>query len=333
MRSVFRRPTFSRPPFRRRPPPVGTLLAFAGFAAFSISDLFSKLLTGSLGPFEVAFSGGVFGILLLPAVKGKNESWRDLFPRAHWGVWLLRALSVFLATALSVEAFMLLPMAEAMALMFLCPFVTNLLSVFVLREPVRVSSWLATMTGFVGVLIVLRPGVREIGLGELCALGVAVVLALNVVSFKLGEGKETPLAAFSATLVGPLVGNGILMIRSFRWPETPLVWEYLFGYGFLMALGQFCLMRASARVPSSRVSLMQYSQMLWTVLFSLLIFHDHLDHWTMLGIAIILLSGGLEGAPRRPKPNANPVLEHAAAVAAANEGVPLPGTETQPNIS
>lgn len=318
--------------FRHRPPPMGTLLAFAGFTAFSVSDLFSKLLAGHLGPYEVAFSGGLFGLVLLPFVKTKGETWRDLFPRGHWGVWLLRAVSVFLATALSVESFMLLPMAEAMALMFLCPFVTNVLSVLVLRQPVRISSWLATLIGFVGVLIVLQPGVRPIGLGEICALGVAVVLAVNVVSFKMGEGKETPLAAFSATLVGPLVGNGLLMLHSFQWPDTVLDWQYLFGYGFLMSVGQVCLMIAASRVAASRVSLMQYSQMLWTVLFSVLIFHDHLDHWTILGITIILLSGGVEGAPRRASPNANPLLEHVATVEAAKEGVPLPGTETGPNI-
>ncbi|TPW34223.1 DMT family transporter [Oecophyllibacter saccharovorans] len=316
--------------FRRRPFPLGTVLAFAGFTAFSVSDMFSKLLAGRLGPYEVAFSGGVFGLLLLPVVKTREESWRDLFPRHHWGIWLLRALSVFLATALSVEAFMLLPMAEAMALMFLCPFVTNVLSVLVLHQPVRRSSWLATLIGFIGVLIVLRPGMRTIGVGELCALGVAVVLAVNVISFKMGEGREKPLTVYSATLAGPLVGNGLLMLPSFQWPTGLPVWGDLFGYGFLMAGGQLCLMQASARIPSSRVALMQYSQMLWTVLFSLLIFHDHLDHWTILGIAIILLSGGVEGAPRRPNPNPNPLLENAVAANAAMQGVSLPGTEHDP---
>ncbi|QDH14500.1 DMT family transporter [Formicincola oecophyllae] len=278
---------------------VGTLLALGGFAAFSISDLFSKLLAGSLGPFEVAMTGGLFGLLLLPFIKQKGTSWRALLPegRRMWGIWLLRAVAVFLATALSVEAFMLLPMAEAMALMFLCPFITNILATVLLHEHVPPSSWMATVVGFAGVLMILRPGVKEVGVGELCALAVAFVLALNVVSFRMAPaGAENPLTMFSATIFGPLLGNGLLALAlgQLAVPQGAVVWGDLFGYGFLMAVGQLLLMSASRLVSSSRVSLTQYSQMLWTVGFSLTIFHDHFDLLTMLGIMVILMSGALE---------------------------------------
>ncbi|QDH12873.1 DMT family transporter [Formicincola oecophyllae] len=289
---------------------MGTLLALGAFAAFSISDLYSKFLAGHLNAFEVAASSGLFGLPLLFILKKPGQSWRALFPEGRqWLVWCLRALAVFISTALSVEAFMLLPMAEAMALMFLCPFATNVLATLFLHDRIKLRSWMATLVGFVGVLMILRPGVRAIGLGELCALAVAFVLALNVVTFRAGGGKaESPLTKFSATVFGPLVGNGLLCLPDFKLPHGAAVWGDLFGYGFLMAVGQLGIMAASRLIPSNRISLAQYSQMLWTVGFSLFIFHDRLDSWTVAGIVVILLSGLLEGVGRRrPLPVLPPV--------------------------
>lgn len=83
------------------PPTKGLLLSLLGFAAFSISDAFSKLLTGRLNPFEVAFSGGVFGLLLVPFVKTRGQSWLNILPIQKPGMWWIRAVATFIATAAS----------------------------------------------------------------------------------------------------------------------------------------------------------------------------------------------------------------------------------------
>ena len=116
------------------PPTKGLLLSLLGFAAFSISDAFSKLLTGRLNPFEVAFSGGVFGLLLVPFVKTRGQSWLNILPIQKPGMWWIRAAATFVATAASVESFMLLSMPEALSLMFLMPFIATILSVVALKE-------------------------------------------------------------------------------------------------------------------------------------------------------------------------------------------------------
>ncbi|NHN84374.1 EamA family transporter [Acetobacter musti] len=266
------------------------LLAFMAYASFSISDAFSKLLAGSLDPFEVAFSGGAFGFLILPFVRLKHESWIDIVRTAHPWMWLIRAGSVFLATASSVEAFMLLPMPEALSLMFLMPFFVTILSVTFLREPVNIWAWISVAVGFIGVLIVLRPGFRALHFGHLCALIAAVANAVGVIAYRRSGQNSPRLSLFGSSLIGPLVGNGILMAGHASWPDMR-GWFFLFGYGLLAALGQLLLMMATQAAPANRVALPQYSQMVWGVVLSYTMFHQQLDMWGFIGVIIVTLSG------------------------------------------
>ncbi|MCP1242141.1 DMT family transporter [Acetobacter lambici] len=277
----------------------GMALAFGAYASFSVSDAFSKLLAGQLDPFEVAFSGGIFGFLILPFIRRPGESYLDIVRPQEWGMWLLRAGCVFAATAASVEAFMLLPMPEAFSLMFLMPLFVTILSVVLLKEKVTFWAWLAVVLGFVGVLIVLRPGFRALHWGHLCALIAAIANAGSVIAYRLADKERTRLSLFGSSLIGPLLGNGILMGWHAQWPATITAWIYLFGYGFLAALGQLMMMMATARAPANRVALPQYSQMVWGVALSYLVFRQPLDSWTFVGIIVLMSSGILNWVRQR----------------------------------
>ncbi|GAN86609.1 DMT family transporter [Komagataeibacter intermedius] len=271
----------------------GMMLAFAAFSSFSISDAYSKLLAGQLDPFEVAFSGGIFGFLIIPFIRRPDEPYRDIFSPQRPGMWVVRAIAIFASTAASVEAFMLLPMPEALSLMFLMPFFVTVLSVTLLHEKVSGWAWLSVVLGFIGVLIVLRSGMRALHLGHLCAVIAAVANAVGVIAYRLA-GNDTPrLSLFGSSLFGPLVGDGLLMLAHAHWPHGLKTWLFLFGYGFLAALGQLLMMMATARAPANRVALPQYSQMLWAVAFSYFLFHQPLDNWTIVGIIVVTLSGML----------------------------------------
>ncbi|GAB6966996.1 DMT family transporter [Komagataeibacter kakiaceti JCM 25156] len=277
----------------------GMALAFAAFSSFSISDAYSKLLAGQLDPFEVAFSGGVFGFLIIPFIRRPEETYEDIFSPSHPVMWLVRAVSIFAATAASVEAFMLLPMPEALSLMFLMPLFVTILSVLLLHEKVSGWAWLAVILGFVGVLIVLRPGVRALHFGHLCALIAAVANAVGVIAYRLAGSNTPRLSLFGSSLFGPLVGDGALMLAHAHWPHGVKTWLFLFGYGFLAALGQLFMMMATARAPANRVALPQYSQMLWAVAFSYFLFHQPLDGWTFAGITVVTFSGMLNWVRQR----------------------------------
>jgi drug/metabolite transporter (DMT)-like permease len=277
----------------------GMLLALGSYASFSISDAFSKLLAGQLNPFEVAFSGGIFGLLILPFIRQPHESYLDIVRPQQKGMWVLRAVCVFAATACSVEAFMLLSMPEALALMFLMPLFVTILSVVLLKEKVSGWAWLAVVLGFVGVLIVLRPGVRPLNLGHLCALLAALANAGSVITYRLASTETVRLSLFGSSLVGPLIGNGLLMGVHISWPVDVRAWIFLFGYGFLAALGQLLMMLATERAPANRVALPQYTQMIWAVFLSYVVFHEPLDRWMFVGISVLTFSGMLNWLRQR----------------------------------
>ncbi|MFT8978253.1 DMT family transporter, partial [Gluconobacter oxydans] len=181
----------------------GILLALLGYAAFSISDACSKGLAGHLDPFEVAFSGGVFGFILLPFIRRPDEPYSDIFATTRPGMWILRAVSTFVSTAASVMAFMLLPMPEALSLMFLMPFFVTIISVTILKEKVSFWTWLSVAVGFLGVLIVLRPGARTFHLGHVCAIVAALANASSVVASRVGGAGSPRRYRVGSSRVGP----------------------------------------------------------------------------------------------------------------------------------
>ena len=277
----------------------GVLLGFACFAAYAISDAFVKSLHGSLPPYESVFFGGVLGLAALPFIMDKGGRWRDVVSAQHPKLWWVRAVTGAIGNICSVTAFTLLPMAEVFALIFLMPIFVTLLSVLFLKEHVGWRRWLAVFVGFAGVLVVLRPGFRDLGLGHLAALVCGLSAALSVVALRMAGPREKRISLYGAGVVGPLVAGGLLMLPHFTWPDLHQ-WWLLAGYGLLAALAGVLLMYATLIAPANRVAPTQYSQMLWAIGFGYWLFGDHLD-WPMLVGIVLILGAGLFTLVREEK--------------------------------
>jgi S-adenosylmethionine uptake transporter len=269
----------------------GVPLAFLAYAAFAFSDASVRLLEGAFSPFQVTFSGALLGLVALPFVRTPGDRMRDVFSATRRSLWLARAIGSSVSGISSVVAFTRLPMPEAFALIFLMPLLVTLLSVVFLKEQVGRWRWAAVGIGFVGVLMVLRPGVRAFDLGHAAALICALSSAVVIVLFRAGGSSEKRISMLGAGLVGPLVVNGValLWLEAFRWPNGHEA-------ALLAILGQALLMLASQRVAVSRIAPPQYSQMIWAVALSYLVFHQSVDAPTFAGIAVIIGAGLLTWA-------------------------------------
>lgn len=169
----------------------GILLAFASYAAFAVSDACVKFLDGTLSPYEIAFYGAVLGSLAIPFVKKPEDQWLDMFRTSNIKLWLLRTLTAAMGVIGSVVAFTHLSMAEAFALIFLLPTFVTILSVIFLKEQVGWRRWSAVVIGFIGVMVVLRPGFRELSIGHLGALGAGLGGAFSIIIFRaMGKRKS-----------------------------------------------------------------------------------------------------------------------------------------------
>lgn len=268
----------------------GLLLGFAAFAAYSFSDASVKMLGGYVPPYEAGFFGAVFGLLAIPFLKKPGDRWVDIFTTTNRSLWLIRFVSNGLAVIGSVTAFTHLSMAEAFALIFLLPAFVTIMSVVFLKEQVGLKRWSAVVIGFIGVLIVLRPGFRELSIGHLGAVVGGLGGAVSIILFRAAGPLEKNISLYGAGVLGALVICGFAMIPTFVVPSGSQ-WGLLASYGVLCALGNVLLMYASFKAPAAMIGPTQYSQMLWAVLIDYFVFNIHLELPMLAGIVLIIGSG------------------------------------------
>lgn len=272
------------------PTMAGVLLGFLSFALFSISDASVKLIEGSLPPYESAFFGAMFGLVVLPFLMQRGDRPRDIFASRNRRLWLVRFISYPIGVMGSVTAFTLLPMAEAFCLIFLLPAYVTVMSRLFLHEQIGPRRWLAVLVGFIGVLVVLRPGFRELSVGHFGAILAGLGGAVSVITFRMADTGEKRISLMGAGVMGGVIVCFFAMLPQFRWPGA-MEWVWLAGYGLLAALANLVLMRATAMAPAALIGPTQYSQMLWAVVLGYLIFGDSIDLPTVLGILLIVGSG------------------------------------------
>lgn len=267
----------------------GFLLGFLAFAIFTVSDAFIKSLSGSIPPFETVFFGALCALTTLPFLRG-DRPWRDIFKTCNRPLWMVRFFTMSFSTIGSVLAFTHLPMAEALALIFLQPVYVTILSMLFLGEKIRLPRWVAVGIGFLGVLVVLRPGFRDLSVGHLGALLSGFGGALTVIILRAVGNREGRLSLFGARVLGGIVVCGIVMIPHFVIPTADQAVR-LAGYGLLSALANIIMIYAARKAPAAVIGPTQYSQMVWAMIIGAAIFHDQLDLPTCAGIVLILISG------------------------------------------
>jgi drug/metabolite transporter (DMT)-like permease len=318
---------FSPPPLRvdvmpPSPSPLrGVLIAFLSYAVFAFSDAAVKILDGVIPAYQVAFAGAVFGLVILPLIKARDDAWSDVVRTSHRALWLLRFACGAIGSIASIITFTKLPMAEAFCLLFLLPSFVTILSVIFLKEDVRWQRWTAVIVGFIGVLIVLRPGFRELSVGHLAGAIGGFSAAIAIVVMRGLGPTEKRMSLYGAGLLGTLSVSGLLMLSDIAVP-TPMHWVFIACYGILGAVGNALLMTAARLAPANLVAPPQYSQMIWAILFGYLIFDDTIDLPMAAGIALIIFSGLLtllrEKKRGTPLPSAVVSADAQASVATAD---------------
>jgi drug/metabolite transporter (DMT)-like permease len=270
----------------------GVVLALLAYAVYSFSDASIKALSGELGVFQIGFWLFVVAGLALLTTRPKGERWRDaLKMRRPWMVQA-RATTGIISGAFSVLAFTSIPFAEAYALIFLSPFVVTLLSIIFLKEQVGIWRWASLVTGFLGVLLVVRPGFRELEIGHLAAFFVAVLAAISVILSRTLAGEERHTSILGAVVVYGLVFNGGAALATGQL-ALPTGYQaiWLTAAGLFSAVGQVCLLRATQLIPASLVAPTHYSQIAWGIVLGAAFFSEIPDWLAITGLVVVGASG------------------------------------------
>lgn len=269
--------------------PVGVLLAFLAYASFSIADSLIKRIGPTISVFEIGFFTTAFSILPLLLIN-RHERWGEMFHLRH--PWLLqfRCVTAIGGTACVMYAFTHIPFAETYAIAFMTPVVVTVLSVLVLKEHVRRLRWLLLFVGFLGVLIVIRPGVRALELGHLAAFGAVFFGATTTVILRHIAPTERRISIVGVLVLYSVAFNFVLMLPTFVWPT----WEQLAIFvviGLFGGVGGLLIIQATKVTPANLVAPVQYSQLIWAIVLGAVFYGEFPDAVAVIGLIIVLTAG------------------------------------------
>ena len=255
---------------------------------FSVMAAFVKLAgQAGINTFEITFFRCLFGfVMLLPFVmKAGPSALHTQHIKAHF----LRSILGIVAMACAYLGIAKLELATYTALSFTKPLFAILLAVFLLKEDVRWRRWAATVVGFVGVLVMMRPGSGTFNPWALLALGDAMSIALLITILKRLPVTETPLimlfyyGVIATTLVAPPA------LYYWQWPQ-PVEWLYLVVIGATGALSQYWWILAFKAGDASVVAPFDYLRLLFAGAVGFAVFTELPDRWTLTGAGLIIAS-------------------------------------------
>lgn len=267
----------------------GTILALMAFATFSTHDVVVKYLGGFYSTFQILFFSVLLSFPLATMMLLRDATSGNLRP-VHPGWSALRTVASVSTGLSAFYAFSVLPMAQVYAIIFAAPLLVTVLSIPILGERVGRHRWLAVLLGLIGVLVVLRPGVTPIGLGHLAALVAAVGSATAaVVVRKIGKDERAVVLMLYPMMVSVLL-MGVLMPAHY----VPMPIGHLGLLGVISVLGftsGLLLIGAYRAGDAAVVAPMQYSQILWAVIYGAFLFNERPDLPTVAGASLVIASG------------------------------------------
>ena len=219
--------------------------------------------------------------------------------RRQWLPLISRALLLLIATFCFITAIRVMPLADALAIVFVEPFIVLLVGRFYFGEDVGPRRIGACMVGFVGVLFVIQPSFAAFGAVALIPLATAVSFALYILVTRGLSRQMHPVALqFHTGLTASLFCIPMLLLAQGSgselfdpvWPAG-IAWLWLFGAGFFATLSHMMMTYALSLAPSATLAPLQYFELPVATLFGYLVFHDFPNTLSLVGIAIIIGAG------------------------------------------
>lgn len=267
----------------------GILLALAAMLTFGLMDAASKYLSARYPTPQIIWLRYVFTIPMVLAVmmpRGLGSAVRSARP----GLQLLRSTLLVLEIGLVIWCFGRMPLADVHALLALTPLAVTALSVPLLGERVGARRWAAVGVGFVGVLIILRPGLGAIQPAAVVVLASVLLYGLYQVLTRLvGRADSAPTSLLWQLVVGAVLTT-FLVPFFWRTPELEH-WPLFVVVAALGGTGHYCMIRALQLAPAAVIQPFSYTLLLWAVLIGYVGFGDLPDVWTLVGASAIVGAG------------------------------------------
>jgi drug/metabolite transporter (DMT)-like permease len=276
------------------PPPasrttLGALLTMLAMLCFAGMDAISKWLVTDYAVTQMMWIRSALFFLFAWFVVRK-QGLRGALRSTRPGLQIIRSLVAIMEGAMFVLAFRYLPLADTHAVAATSPLIVIALGVLFLGERAGPARWLAVAAGFIGVLLIVRPGFRTLDWPLVLPLAGAVMWAGYQILTRLVSLSDSPgtsllwaavVALTATTFVGPLY---------WQWPSA-LAWALMIVISLIGAIAHYALIKALDYAEAGAVQPYAYTLLVWVTILGFVIFGDVPDVWTILGAATVVMSG------------------------------------------
>ena len=265
------------------------VLNLSAWVMLPIMDGFAKYLSSSLPVLQITWSRYFFTVVIVFPIMlfffRKNLTWTEK-PKLQ----LIRGLLLFFANILFFYSISIISLSKALTLAFIAPLIVTALSPVLLGEKVGFRRWAAVITGFIGSLIVIRPGFVEINLASIAALGTGTLYGFYLIVTRKLHRSDSPLLTLLLTgVVGLIIGS---MIMPTVWVQPTITeWYMMFAIGFFASIGHLFLILSLKYADASKLAPFGYFEIVTNIIIGYFFFSHFPDYWHFLGLFIIISSG------------------------------------------
>ena len=265
------------------------VLNLSAWVLLPFMDAIAKYLSAELSFFQITWARYFFTVFwtlpLMLIFFRKNLTFSEN-PKLQ----ILRGLTLLSANICFFYSISIISMAKALTLAFVAPLVTTAMSPILLGETVGIKRWSAVIVGFIGSLVVIRPGFIEFNLATIAALGTGCLYGVYLIITRKLHTTDNPLLTLLITgIVGASISTFFVPIV---WVNpTNIQWLWLSIMGIFACLGHLLLIYSLRFADASKLAPFGYFEIITTIILGYYVFNDFPDMWTFLGLFVIISSG------------------------------------------
>lgn len=269
----------------------GALFMVISMAAFTVNDAIAKFVSDSMNMAQVMLVRGVFASMLVGVIAWQSGALTQL-RHALNSMVMLRVAGDAAGTLTFLLALQHLPLANVSAILQALPLAVAMGAALFLGEGVGWRRWLAISVGFIGVLIVVRPGVEGFSVHSLLVLACVLFCAVrDLATRRIPEAIPSLLVSAVTSIAITILGAALLPAMGGWTPMQPSMVLYLALAAVLVLIGYQFIIMAMRVGDISFIAPFRYTALLWAIALSIVIFGDFPDSAMIMGSAIIVASG------------------------------------------
>lgn len=276
---------------------------------FSFNDMAIKLLSGDYALYQVVLIRSILGMMVLLCLIVPLEGGLKILRTKRLTMQILRGLCVVIANMTFFLALAAMPLADVVAIFFVSPLVITVFSVIFLYETVGPHRWIAVAIGFVGVIVMMRPGSGTFQLAALLPVVAAISYAgLHTFTRKLGSTEKASTMTFYiqitfitiSSVMGLVAGEGQFagssdpsldfLLRAWVWPDPGDYWVFIM-IGFSSTFGGYLISKAYQLCEAGLAAPFEYTSLLLAIVWGFMVFGEWPDNTAWIGISLIVGAG------------------------------------------